>query len=65
MSSGKSNGYKVSSWIAKEGEHKESSCCGTTAKKKQNLQPAASIIIIVRLRHHQDSQVTIHVDTKL
>ena len=38
---------------------------GTQAKKLQYLRPAASKVIILRLRHHQDSQVAICIDTKI
>ena len=39
--------------------------CGTPVKKMQNMQPAASKNMILRLRHHQDSQGAIYIDTKL
>ena len=48
-----------------EGGRKGSSFCTTPAKKLQNLRPAAFKVMILRLRHHQDSQVAIYIDTKL
>ena len=47
------------------GGRKGYSFCGAPAKKWQNLRPAASKIIILGLRHHQDSQAVIYIDTKL
>ena len=47
------------------GELKGSSFWGTPTKKLQNLWPVASKVTILRLRHHQDRQVVIYIDTKL
>ena len=47
-----------------EGVHMGSSFCGTPAKKLQNLRPAACKVITLRLRHHQDSQVAIKIDSR-
>ena len=47
------------------GGGKRSLCWGTPAKTLQNLQPVASKVMILRLWHHQDSQATIYIDTRL
>ena len=44
--------------------HKGPSFCGTPAKKLQNLRPVESYIKILRLRHHQESQVAIKIDSR-
>ena len=48
-----------------KGVRKGSSFCVTAARKRQNLRPAACKVMILRLRHHQDSQVAIYINTKL
>ena len=57
--------WKGEGWWGGGGELKGSSFWGTPTKKLQNLWPVASKVTILRLRHHQDRQVVIYIDTKL